>query len=160
MINKGLFSSNSNEWATPTDFYKSLDAEFHFNLDPCSTHANAKCERHYTVEDDGLTQKWGGGRNESVLQSSLRQRNRQMGQKMLRGEQKLRCRGYAHSGKDRYGLLPRLHLSQVQGNPFHPWPASFQRLEAGSTVPVNGSGILIFRLFFLSLHKHHVADDE
>ena len=60
MINKGLFSSNSSEWATPTDFYKSLDAEFHFNLDPCCTHENAKCERHYTIEDDGLTQKWGG----------------------------------------------------------------------------------------------------
>ena len=50
MINKGLFSSNSNEWATPTDFYKELDAEFHFNLDPCCTHENAKCERHYTIE--------------------------------------------------------------------------------------------------------------
>lgn len=60
MINKGLFSSNSNEWATPTDFYKNLDAEFHFNLDPCCTHENAKCERHYTIEDDGLTQNWGG----------------------------------------------------------------------------------------------------
>ena len=59
MINKGLFSSNSNEWATPTDFYKKLDAEFHFNLDPCATSSNAKCERFYTIEDDGLTQKWG-----------------------------------------------------------------------------------------------------
>lgn len=62
MINKGLFSSNSNEWATPTDFYKELDAEFHFNLDPCCTHENAKCERHYTIEDDGLIQDWGGAR--------------------------------------------------------------------------------------------------
>ena len=62
MINKGLFSSNSNEWATPTDFYNELDAEFHFNLDPCCTHENAKCERHYTIEDDGLTQDWGGAR--------------------------------------------------------------------------------------------------
>ena len=60
MINKGLFSSNSNEWATPTDFYKELDAEFHFNLDPCSAHENAKCEHHYTIDNDGLTQKWGG----------------------------------------------------------------------------------------------------
>lgn len=59
MINKGLFSSNSNEWSTPTDFYKELDSEFHFNLDPCCTYENAKCERHYTIDDDGLTQKWG-----------------------------------------------------------------------------------------------------
>ena len=64
MINKGLFSSNSNEWATPTDFYKSLDAEFHFNLDPCCTRENYKCERNYTIEDDGLTQKWGGQERE------------------------------------------------------------------------------------------------
>ena len=64
MINKGLFSSNSSEWATPTDFYKKLDAEFHFNLDPCCTHENAKCERHYTIDNDGLTQKWGGQERE------------------------------------------------------------------------------------------------
>lgn len=144
MINKGLFSSNSSEWATPTDFYKSLDAEFRFNLDPCCTHENAKCERHYTIEDDGLTKKWGGGRNESVLQSSIRKRNRQMGQEVLRGEQKLRSRGYAHSRQDGHGLLPRLHLSQGQGNPIHPWPATFQRFKAGCAVPVNGSCILIW----------------
>ena len=142
MINKGLFSSNSNEWATPTDFYKKLDAEFHFNLDPCCTHENAKCERHYTIDNDGLTQKW-GGRNESVLQSSLRQANRQMGQEVLRGEQKLRGRGYAHTCQDRHGLLPRFYLLQGQGNPIHPWQASFQRFQAGCAVPVNGSGILI-----------------
>lgn len=62
MINEGLFSSNTNEWATPDDFFKELDAEFHFNLDPCCTHENAKCERHYTIDDDGLTKNWGGQR--------------------------------------------------------------------------------------------------
>lgn len=62
MINKGLFSSNSNEWATPSDFYKELDAEFHFNLDPCCTDENAKCERHFTKEQNGLIQDWGGAR--------------------------------------------------------------------------------------------------
>lgn len=62
MINEGLFSSNTNEWATPDDFFKELDAEFHFDLDPCCTHENAKCERHYTIEDDGLTKNWGGHR--------------------------------------------------------------------------------------------------
>jgi len=144
MINTGLFSSNSNEWATPTNFFKELDAEFHFNLDPCCTHENAKCEKHYTIEDDGLTKKWGGGA-ESVLQSSIRARDRQVGQEVLRGEQELRGRGYAHTSQDRHGLLPRLHLSQGQGNPFHPWPAAFQRFKAGSTVPVYGSGILTWQ---------------
>ena len=61
MITQGLFSSNTNEWATPRAVFDALDAEFHFNLDPCSTHENAKCEKHYTIEDDGLTKNWGGG---------------------------------------------------------------------------------------------------
>ncbi len=30
-----LFSSASEEWATPADVYASLDAEFHFDFDPC-----------------------------------------------------------------------------------------------------------------------------
>lgn len=48
------------EWATPADLFRQLDEEFHFTLDPCSTDANAKCEKHYTIETDGLTQNWGG----------------------------------------------------------------------------------------------------
>ena len=64
---KGCFSSKSNEWATPIAFFKELDDEFHFNLDPCSTDENAKCERHFTKEDDGLSQNWGGGRECSVI---------------------------------------------------------------------------------------------
>lgn len=59
---KGCFSSKSNEWATPVSFFKKLDDEFHFNLDPCCTHDNAKCEKHYTMADDGLAQNWGGRR--------------------------------------------------------------------------------------------------
>ena len=53
-------SSKSVEWATPREFFNNLNKEFHFNLDPCSTHENAKCEKHYTIEDDGLSQDWGG----------------------------------------------------------------------------------------------------
>lgn len=60
MINKGLFSSETNEWTTPDDLYMELDEEFHFNLDPCSTDDNAKCELHYTIDTDGLIQDWGG----------------------------------------------------------------------------------------------------
>lgn len=54
-------SSNSCEWTTPDELFRQLDDEFHFNLDPCSTDANAKCERHFTIADDGLSQNWGGG---------------------------------------------------------------------------------------------------
>ena len=60
MISTGLMSSNTPEWSTPQSFFDELNREFHFTLDPCSTHENAKCELHYTKEDDGLSQDWGG----------------------------------------------------------------------------------------------------
>ena len=59
-MNESLFSSASVEWATPWEFFRQLDAEFHFNLDPCSTHENAKCADHFTKAEDGLSQNWGG----------------------------------------------------------------------------------------------------
>ena len=74
-------SSKSVEWATPRAFFDRLNEEFQFNLDPCSTHENAKCEKHYTIDEDGLSQDWGGA--ESFLQSALRKRNIQLGQEML-----------------------------------------------------------------------------
>lgn len=52
------YSSKSNEWETPQALFNELNAEFHFTLDPCSTHENAKCEKHFTIEEDGLRQDW------------------------------------------------------------------------------------------------------
>lgn len=60
-------SSKSVEWATPKDFFDRLNEEFQFNLDPCSTHENAKCEKHYTIQEDGLSQDWGGGGEFSAI---------------------------------------------------------------------------------------------
>ena len=57
-----MYSSKSDEWATPEDFFKSLDEEFHFDLDAAASHINHKCNKYFTVEDDGLTQNWGGCR--------------------------------------------------------------------------------------------------
>ena len=59
-MNKALFTSKTNEWATPRDFFEELNREFSFTLDPCSTDENAKCKKHFTEQDDGLTQNWGG----------------------------------------------------------------------------------------------------
>lgn len=58
MINKGLMTSKTDEWATPIKFYEELDKEFHFDLDPCATHENHKCKRYFTKEEDGLKQSW------------------------------------------------------------------------------------------------------
>lgn len=55
-----MFSSKSNEWETPQDLYEELNTEFGFTLDPCSTPENAKCEKFYTLQDDGLQQDWEG----------------------------------------------------------------------------------------------------
>lgn len=57
-----LFSKNSDEYATPTEVFEELDAEFHFTLDPCATDENAKCMTYFTKEDDGLSKTWGGHR--------------------------------------------------------------------------------------------------
>lgn len=61
-MNESLFSSASVEWATPWELFRQLDAEFHFDLDPCSTHENAKCADHFTKVEDGLLRDWGGKR--------------------------------------------------------------------------------------------------
>jgi site-specific DNA-methyltransferase (adenine-specific) len=58
-IHESLYSSRSEEWPTPQDFYDKLDAEFHFTLDPCATPENAKCELFFTQDDEGLIQDWG-----------------------------------------------------------------------------------------------------
>ena len=60
MINKGLFSSNSNEWATPKDLFNDLNKKFNFTLDPCANDENHKCDKYYTIKEDGLKQEWEG----------------------------------------------------------------------------------------------------
>lgn len=60
MNNGTIYSSKTDMWATPIELFKMLDMEFHFTLDPCCTHENAKCHKHYTKEEDGLIQDWSG----------------------------------------------------------------------------------------------------
>lgn len=60
-MNRSLFfSSKSDEWETPDDLFRAIDAEFHFTLDACALPSNAKCSNYFTQEDDGLSQKLGG----------------------------------------------------------------------------------------------------
>lgn len=59
-INKGLYSSATDQWATPQAFFDKLNAEFGFTLDPCALPSNAKCTKYYTPTDNGLLQDWGG----------------------------------------------------------------------------------------------------
>ena len=42
------------------EFFKELDAEFHFTLDAAATPKSAKCSKYFTVEDNALEQDWKG----------------------------------------------------------------------------------------------------
>lgn len=55
-----MFSSATDLWETPQDFFDRLNAEFHFTLDVCALPENAKCESYYTPQTDGLLQPWTG----------------------------------------------------------------------------------------------------
>lgn len=59
-MNRSLLSSKSNEWATPQAVFDELNKEFNFTLDPAATSENAKCQRFFTKEQDGLKQDWNG----------------------------------------------------------------------------------------------------
>ena len=50
-LSRGLFSSATEHWSTPKDVYDALDAEFHFNFDPCPLDNKPG--------SDGLTEPWG-----------------------------------------------------------------------------------------------------
>ncbi len=53
-------TSKTCEWSTPQYLFNALDLEFHFDLDVCATKDNAKCEKYYTKEQNGLLQSWSG----------------------------------------------------------------------------------------------------
>jgi phage N-6-adenine-methyltransferase len=52
------FSSTTDLWATPQEFFDALNAEFGFTLDVCALPENTKCQHFFTPEQDGLVQPW------------------------------------------------------------------------------------------------------
>lgn len=60
--NNGRYNGNGREWATPPELFDELDAEFSFTLDPCASIDNAKRERYFTEEQNGLERDWSGER--------------------------------------------------------------------------------------------------
>lgn len=57
MNTETMFSSKTCEWETPIEFFQELNAKYHFTMDVCATKENAKCEKFFTKEDDGLVQE-------------------------------------------------------------------------------------------------------
>ena len=54
------FSSATDLWATPQDFFDKQNVIYNFTLDVCATADNTKCARFFTETDDGLAQDWTG----------------------------------------------------------------------------------------------------
>lgn len=61
-----MFSSKTDEWSTPQHIFDELNEEFDFNLDPCATAENHKCDTFFTQSDDGLSKNWGGTERLSI----------------------------------------------------------------------------------------------
>lgn len=51
-----MFSSKSDDWETPQEFFDKLNAEFGFVLDVCATPQNAKCAAF--ISRDSLSEDW------------------------------------------------------------------------------------------------------
>ena len=102
MNTETMFSSKTDLWATPQDFYDKLNSEFNFTLDPCATPHNAKCVKFYTKEQDGLRQDWGGN---TVFC------NPPYGRDIYAWDS---CN--VDSGAYRYSIFSRIYLPQSTGN--------------------------------------------
>ena len=59
-MNSVHYKSLTSLWETPPNLFRKLDEEFHFTLDVCAIPENAKCERFFSPEQDGLSQPWEG----------------------------------------------------------------------------------------------------
>lgn len=57
-----MFSSATDQWATPQAFFNEWDAIFRFDLDVCADSRNAKCWRYFSEQDNGLYQTWAPNR--------------------------------------------------------------------------------------------------
>lgn len=71
-VRKTVFSSASDDWPTPQEFFDALDAEFGFALDVCADSMNRKADAYYGLDHpdqtrrDGLATDWAaelGGRS-------------------------------------------------------------------------------------------------
>lgn len=56
-----ITSRQSDEWYTPRDFFRQLNSDLGpFDLDPCATEENHVAPKFFTIENDGLLEKWEG----------------------------------------------------------------------------------------------------
>ena len=83
-MTKGLTSTGNIVAETPEYLFRRLSQIFNFTVDVCALPENAKCERFYTPDDDGLSMPWGGVYGvtlpmERISQLGCRRRGRSRG---------------------------------------------------------------------------------
>ena len=62
VYHKSVKTGGSDTWGTPRELFETLNREFSFTLDGCADASNAKLERFYSLEEDGLSRPWQGER--------------------------------------------------------------------------------------------------
>jgi site-specific DNA-methyltransferase (adenine-specific) len=55
-----MFSSKTDDWATPQWLFNELDKEFKFTLDVCASRENSKCPLYFDKQSNGLIREWIG----------------------------------------------------------------------------------------------------
>jgi phage N-6-adenine-methyltransferase len=55
-----IFSSKTEMWETPIDFFEELNRRYKFTLDVCAIQENAKCPVFFSPDQNGLIQRWSG----------------------------------------------------------------------------------------------------
>ena len=131
-----MFSSQTDMWETPQDFFDKLDTEFHFTMDACAVKQNAKCERFISPQEDGLSKPW-----EGVVWC-----NPPYGKTIGKWVQKAYTSaqgggngGHAHSRKDGHEMVSRLHLSATgRRNPLHKGQTPLRQQHQLCPIPVYG----------------------
>ena len=122
-MNSALLSSKKMDYCTPQGFFNTLNAEFHFTLDAAATEKSAKCKNFYTPETDGLTAPWNIGGGSVFCNPPYGRALGAWVRKSLRGGASRNNGGSADTGKDRHGLLPRLHIRESR-NTLFAWAAA------------------------------------
>lgn len=131
---EAMFSSKTDLWATPKDFFDRLDAEFGFTLDACALPENAKCKTYYTPEQDGLAQPW-----EGIVWCNPPY-GRQIGQWVKKAHDTATrggARRYATTSSHRYEMVSRLHIP-ASGDPLRQGAAQVRRQQERCAVPEHG----------------------
>lgn len=59
-MDKVLFSSQKDDWETPSDLFDDLNKKFKFDLDACANDSNHKLSNYYSEANSCLDNQWEG----------------------------------------------------------------------------------------------------